>query len=438
MKYTHIAWGIILLLSINLIPITISIESNKSNLLSQSDTGTLSGYIRDTNMNPIEGAKIIIYFHESYEENYSNSNGYYHVTNIPICFCLKNASVSKEGYISENVLIAINETTRQDFILKKFHKQIYVGGNGPNNYSTIQEGVDHAPGGYTVFVYNGLYNETLGDYGHVEIERSINLVGEDKKSTIINGSGIQRVVRIISDNVNISGFTIQNGGDPYSSNYGMGIEVNRDLKNIRINNNIIKNNMHGIEVGTGGNSSYIYIYDNQIYNSVTGIQIQAPYSRIYRNNIYQNNNGISTGNDNCFIYENIISNNSVGMDLWGDSHNIHNNHINENVIGLQTSNTRNIIIKNNNFINNNQQAKFFKYIPLILSPFILLYRTNWNTNYWDDWTNNFPKPITGINYITLTIHPKITITIAIIPTYQVDWNPSQEPYDIPILEVNIV
>ena len=135
MKYTPITWGIILLLIINLIPITNSIESNKSNLLSHSDTGTLSGYISDTKMNPIEGAKIIVYFHESYEENYSNSDGYYHVTNIPICFCLKNASVSKEGYISESVLIAINETTRQDFILKKFHKKIYVGGNGPNNYS---------------------------------------------------------------------------------------------------------------------------------------------------------------------------------------------------------------------------------------------------------------------------------------------------------------
>ena len=79
--------------------------------------GTLSGYVTDTSMNHMEGARIRVYFHETYEENYSDAFGYYHVTNIPICYCLKNATCSKEGYKTEWVLLSIDENTTYDFVL---------------------------------------------------------------------------------------------------------------------------------------------------------------------------------------------------------------------------------------------------------------------------------------------------------------------------------
>ena len=80
--------------------------------------GTLSGYVNDTSMNPIEGVLVRVYFHEAYEEDYTDSTGYYHVTNIPICYCLKNCTASKTGYKREQVLLAINEDTTYDFVLK--------------------------------------------------------------------------------------------------------------------------------------------------------------------------------------------------------------------------------------------------------------------------------------------------------------------------------
>ena len=79
--------------------------------------GSLSGYVNDTSMNPVEGARVRVYFHEAYEEDYSDSTGYYHVTNIPICYCLKNATCSKNGYKTEWVLLGIVEDTTYDFIL---------------------------------------------------------------------------------------------------------------------------------------------------------------------------------------------------------------------------------------------------------------------------------------------------------------------------------
>ena len=79
--------------------------------------GSLLGYVNDKSGNPIEGALVRVYFHETYEEDYSDEDGYYHVTNIPICYCLKNATCSKDCYKTEWVLLSIIENTSYDFIL---------------------------------------------------------------------------------------------------------------------------------------------------------------------------------------------------------------------------------------------------------------------------------------------------------------------------------
>jgi parallel beta-helix repeat protein len=75
----------------------------------------------------------------------------------------------------------------------------------PDNYLTIQEAVDHANEGDTVFVRKGTYHE------HVIVNKTVFLVGEDKATTVIDGNQTGTVVMVTTDNVNISGFTIQNG-----------------------------------------------------------------------------------------------------------------------------------------------------------------------------------------------------------------------------------
>ena len=36
---------------------------------------------------------------------------------------------------------------------------LYVGGSGPGNYSVIQDAVDNASDGDTVYVYHGIYSD---------------------------------------------------------------------------------------------------------------------------------------------------------------------------------------------------------------------------------------------------------------------------------------
>ncbi len=101
--------------------------------------GSLSGYVNDTHMNPIFGARVRVSFHGTYEEDYTDSSGYYHVTNIPICWCLKNCTASKEGYSTEEVWLGIDENTTYDFVLSCISLQ--ADANGPYfswDYNPIQ------------------------------------------------------------------------------------------------------------------------------------------------------------------------------------------------------------------------------------------------------------------------------------------------------------
>jgi hypothetical protein len=87
-------------------------------------------------MDPLPGALIRVYFHGTYEEDYSDDFGYYHVTNIPLCYCLKNATCSKLGYQSEWVMLSISENTTYNFILSPYNDTCYpvfagiIGDNG--------------------------------------------------------------------------------------------------------------------------------------------------------------------------------------------------------------------------------------------------------------------------------------------------------------------
>ena len=59
---------------------------------------------------------------------------------------------------------------------------LYVGGSGPGNYSTIQSAINDAVDDDTVFVYDDSspYNE------NVVVDKSIELTGEDKNTTIMH------------------------------------------------------------------------------------------------------------------------------------------------------------------------------------------------------------------------------------------------------------
>ena len=78
----------------------------------------------------------------------------------------------------------------------------------PDDYGSIQEAINHAIDGDTVFVKSGTYHENL------VVNKSLSLVGENVDTTIVDGNppeGYRIPVKVQCDNVSVSGFKLLYG-----------------------------------------------------------------------------------------------------------------------------------------------------------------------------------------------------------------------------------
>jgi parallel beta-helix repeat protein len=179
-----------------------------------------------------------------------------------------------------------------------------VKASGGENYTTITSALNDASPGDTIYVYSGTYSENL------VIDKSIILTGENRQNTIITGSASGDIIKIISDNVRISGFTIKDS---------VGTDM-KCLKLLEVNNCVISNNI--------------------IQNGNDGIFMSKSNNNIIKENTIENTEGCGifaymSNNDNE-ICKNVIRNNNVrGIFLHSDSNNniLYLNDFSSNTIG---------------------------------------------------------------------------------------------------------
>ena len=334
---------------------------------------------------------------------------------------------------------------------------LYVGGDGPGNYSKIQDAIDNASDEDRVFVYaySSPYNENL------IVDVSINLVGENRDTTFIDGKGIEDVVYISANGVTVSGFTIQNSGDDFydagidihsnsntitgntisnnmddginlkgdsntitgntiTSNNGDGIFLDDSSSNTITGNTITSNNRGGIPLWDSSNNTTIT--SNTISNNRGGIFLDDSSSNTITSNTITSNNwdGIHlrhSSNNNTITGNTITSNNGDGIFLGYSSGNtITGNAINSNNDdGIRLFGSGHNTILKNNFIDNEQDASFRN------SPENIWKRNTWKQNYWNR-PRILPKLIFG--------EIEIKEDFFYIPWINIDWRPAKEPYDI--------
>ena len=284
---------------------------------------------------------------------------------------------------------------------------LYVGGSGPGNYTSIQEAINDASDGDTVFVYDDSspYNEI------VVVDKSINLIGENKNTTIINGDNEQYTVSLLADGVCMTGFQIQH---EISGKALYHLYVYSDGNNI-------SNNMIICEPG----------------RLESGIKLLNSSNNLISRNIIKNyySEGIELRNSHYNeIKENIITGykrrRGIGIQLIDSSDNIiKNNEISKNtgcvcLHELMNITSHNLIIQNNFFwYNYRMSGAYFEYD---------YHRFQGNRvnlffeNYWNR-PRFVPKYILG--WVGLFEVGEDNFLVR-VPQPNFDWHPAQEPYDI--------
>lgn len=224
----------------------------------------------------------------------------------------------------------------------------------PDDYATIQEAVNAASPGDTIWVAAGTY------YEHLIVDKPVSLIGEDRETTIIDGQGTyESIIKIASSNVHISGFTLKNGP---------GVHMYHS-DNIVISNNLIQNHLvHAIHVN---NCSGVSVTGNRIETLQKGVISQQKCTiglfHYSSDNMISGNTIVGTrfGIDLGYSHNNVIKNNYLTANVQGTtlaySYNniIKNNHLSDNHYGIIICNSSRNVIYHNNFINNTKQTSIY-------------------------------------------------------------------------------
>jgi parallel beta-helix repeat protein len=217
-----------------------------------------------------------------------------------------------------------------------------------------------------VFVFNGTYYENL------IVNKTINLTGEYRDTTIIDGRKIKDVIKIIDEWVNISGFTIRNStwmlgiagvalnsahncsifNNIVSSNAD-GISLYLSSNNDIMNNIVMQNAIYGINLSSSTNNN---IVSNNVSNNKDGICLNLSLNnKIRKNNVlFSSDHGIYlTYSENNNITENSASHNDYAIYLsYSPGNNVTSNHVFSNIIGIRSRSSPNSHIIDNNASSN--------------------------------------------------------------------------------------
>ncbi len=194
---------------------------------------------------------------------------------------------------------------------------IYVDDSGGSDFIKIQDAIDSANETDTIYVYAGTYHE------NIIINKSITLKGAGYGYTYLLGDSTDHTVKIFSDEVELSGFNIQNNRVSYSCIFL------KSISDCIIRNNIISKSGNGIYLI---NSDENIIDNNLIEKNNIGIYLSNSDINYIKSNVIKNNNAngilINSESNNNIIYLNHFSKNIVN-----NARDLSSNNWNRNAFG---------------------------------------------------------------------------------------------------------
>ena len=340
-------------------------------------------------------------------------------------------------FVGTSIIPAIAQDTEKSSLSTSSGNWLYVGGSGPGNYTRIQDAIDNASDGDSIFIYNGEYEAFIA-------KKTLNIIGENRNNTVIISNPQIKRIRLIADwihltnlkifgpytsmdpalqtegnnitvsNCNIVGGTYGNYGLEIGGSYSQGNYMRSDIKIINCdiwnfsyagiiigstyrcfidNCRIYNNGQHGIEkrIGNKGHEGHFYIYNCEIFNNSYGIELNQRQTFICNCRIYDNGCGILdyqidswTGDQITSCY---IKNNFYGclFDPYGGYTTKYSK-----VLGnIFENNDIDLYFTSYCFYNDIYHNNFFTCVDYHAGD---MGNNNWDNghegNYWDDYTGN--------------------------------------------------
>ncbi len=273
---------------------------------------------------------------------------------------------------------------------------VYAFGNVirvPEDYGTVQEAINAASPGATIWIAPGIYNESL------VINKTITLIGEPGSEPVFNGGGSGIAITIVSSGSGstIAGITI--------TSWDQGIVV-QDAAGCEIYDNIMSLiNKNGVVLqGTGA-----------VSNQVCGNMFEQDAVAI----------DVSSSSSNNVISQNIISLSSIGLRIETSGNTICENMISENQLGISIVNSNNNAIYHNDFMDNTIAFQ----LSSSTSP-----GNRWDDgypsggNYWSTWTG--PDKNSGPDQNILGVSDGIVDTPFTVAVNNKDNYPLAKPFQL--------
>jgi parallel beta-helix repeat protein len=205
-------------------------------------------------------------------------------------------------------------------------RKVYAFGHTvrvPEDFQTVQEAINAATAGDTVWIAPGIYHESI------IINKTITLIGKPGSEPIFKGGGSGIAITIVSSGSGstIAGITI--------TSWDQGIVIN-GASGCRVYDNImslISQNGIALEGSTASNNQ---IYFNIFQQNTVAITLTAS----------------STSN---IVFNNIITSNSIGLDVESSGNVVCANMMTENQVAISIKNSDNNKFFHNDFVSNDVQ-----------------------------------------------------------------------------------
>ena len=375
-----------------------------------------------------------------------------------------------------SILILIIGSSAMTLAINTNVKTWYVDDDGGKDFRNIQDAVDAASDGDTIFVYSGNYYES------VNVSKSLNIYGENKETTLVFYNESYSVFNVTKDNTEINGFTIEQQLYSYYSaiqilsNYsiisdniirysgygaGRGLEITMGKTQNKIQRNNFFNS--GLVFGWGkiGNNLieenivndkplfYLKGQSNKVVEYPQGqiILLDCNDITIKNQEIRETSNGIAIVDcKDCTITGCSIQDNYYGMSIE-DSENIKitRSRIESNDYGLYISSLNTFAITNNTIsantlwaimlentedgtIESNNLIYNIYCLMMVSSDLNVITRNNFDSNLQNVYSLFSALNTWNGNYWDRPrFFPKLILEF---PRINFDWYPAKQPYDI--------